>query len=90
MGRRCATTDRLPLIGAVPDETAAAGGERLDTLPRRHGLYLFSALGSRGIAWSELGAQGLAATITGAPMPLEAALVEALDPGRFRRRESLR
>jgi len=30
------------------------------------------------------------ACITGAPMPLEAALVDALDPGRFRRRELFR
>ncbi len=90
VGWRCVANDRLPLIGAAPDEAAAAYGDRLDAMPRRHGLYLFSALGSRGIAWSELGAQVLAACITGAPMPLEGALVDALDPGRFRRRDSLR
>lgn len=81
---RCVADDRLPLIGAVPDEAVAAPGhERLDQLPRRPGLYLFSGLGSRGIAWCELGAQVLAARITGAPMPLEASLADALDPGRF-------
>ena len=43
--------DRLPLVGAVPDESAAAGLrlDRLDAVPRRPGLYLLGALGSRGI-----------------------------------------
>lgn len=84
VGWRCVADDRLPLVGAVPDAAAlTAGPERLRELPRRAGLYLFSALGSRGIAWCELGAQVLAARITGAPVPLEASLVDALDPGRF-------
>ena len=89
---RCVAADRLPLVGAVPDESAPAlaGRERLREVPRRAGLYVFSALGSRGIAWSELGAQVLAARITAAPVPLEAALVEALDPARFALRAARR
>ncbi len=85
VGWRCVAHDRLPLVGAVPDESAAAGLrlDRLDAVPRRPGLYLLGALGSRGITWSELAAQLLAAQITGAPLPLEAALVNALDPARF-------
>jgi tRNA 5-methylaminomethyl-2-thiouridine biosynthesis bifunctional protein len=57
---------------------------------RRPGLFLFSALGSRGIAWAELGAQVLAAQISGAPVPLEASLVDALDPARFALRAARR
>lgn len=85
VGWRCVAHDRLPLVGAVPDEVIRAdtAHERLAALPRRPGLYVFSGLGSRGIAWSELSAQLLAAQISGAPLPLEAALVDALDPGRF-------
>ncbi|HRH89503.1 MAG TPA: tRNA U-34 5-methylaminomethyl-2-thiouridine biosynthesis protein, partial [Rubrivivax sp.] len=91
---RCVAADRLPLVGAVPDEAAAAAQrcERLHDVPRRPGLYVFSALGSRGIAWSGLGAQVLAAQITGAPLPLESPLADALDPARWllRARRALR
>ena len=50
---------------------------------RRAGLYLFCALGSRGITQAALGAEVLAARLTGAPCPLPASLVDALDPARF-------
>jgi len=53
---------------------------------RDGGVYVFSGLGSRGIAWAALGGQLLAAWITGAPSPLEADLRDALDPARFARR----
>jgi len=89
VGWRCVAADRLPLVGAVPDE-AGPVGDRLDDTPRRPGLYLFSALGSRGIAWSTLGAQVLAARISGAPVPLEVSLVDALDPARFALRAARR
>jgi tRNA 5-methylaminomethyl-2-thiouridine biosynthesis bifunctional protein len=87
VGWRCQSPDRLPLIGAVP-EAGAAPAERLEQVPRRPGLYLFTALGSRGIAWSAFGAELLAAQLTGAPWPLEASLVRALDPVRFLRRRA--
>jgi tRNA 5-methylaminomethyl-2-thiouridine biosynthesis bifunctional protein len=85
VGWRCIADDRLPLVGAVPDEAAflRAPGERLDQVPRRPGLHVLSALGSRGITWATRGAQVLAARISGAPVPLETSLVEALDPARF-------
>ncbi|HWI12494.1 MAG TPA: bifunctional tRNA (5-methylaminomethyl-2-thiouridine)(34)-methyltransferase MnmD/FAD-dependent 5-carboxymethylaminomethyl-2-thiouridine(34) oxidoreductase MnmC [Burkholderiaceae bacterium] len=82
---RCSATDRLPLIGAVPDDNAAASA-RLDQprfVPRLPGLFMFSALGSRGITWSALGAQLLASVVTGAPAPVEASLLDAVDPARF-------
>jgi len=44
---------------------------------------VLSGLGSRGIAGSALGARVLAAAIAGAPMPLEADLLDAVDPARF-------
>ena len=85
VGWRCVADDRLPLVGAVPDEAAFAQrpGERLDEVPRRPGLHVFTALGSRGISWAALGAQVLAARISGAAVPLESSLVDALDPARF-------
>ena len=89
---RWVSRDRLPLIGAVPRGRAAlaAGGARptsrwdqVRLIERENGLFMFAALGSRGITWAALGAQVLAASITGAPIPLEAELVDAVDPARF-------
>jgi tRNA 5-methylaminomethyl-2-thiouridine biosynthesis bifunctional protein len=82
---RFSARDRLPVIGAIPDVAASVGG-RLDQprfVPRLPGLYVFTALGSRGITWSALGAQVLASCVTGAPMPVEADLLDAVDPARF-------
>ena len=89
---RWSSTDRLPVIGAVPD-TMAPSTARLDQprfVPRLPGLFVFTALGSRGITWSALGARVLAASITGAPVPLEASLIDAIDPARFVSRRARR
>ena len=96
---RCSSLDRLPLIGAVPlisdlafDEALSQAAPALQPrfVPRAPGLYVFSALGSRGITWSAFGAQVLAARISGAPVPLESALLDAVDPARFLVRTSRR
>ena len=86
VGWRWTTVDRLPVIGAVPDPVAAARASRLDQprfVPRQPGLFVFTALGSRGITWCSLGAQVLASAVTGAPSPLESSLLDAVDPARF-------
>lgn len=93
VGWRATAIDRLPLVGAVPDTDAAARQARLDQprlVPRRPGLFVFTALGSRGITWSALGARLLASWVTGAPAPVEASLVDALDPARFLARRARR
>jgi len=90
VGWRWTAVDRLPLIGAVPDRAAAAQCARLDQprfVPRQPGLFVFTALGSRGIGWSALGAQVLASAVTGAPSPLESSLLDAVDPARFLSRD---
>ncbi|MDQ2928792.1 MAG: FAD-dependent 5-carboxymethylaminomethyl-2-thiouridine(34) oxidoreductase MnmC, partial [Pseudomonadota bacterium] len=92
---RYVAVDRLPLVGAVPvsalgarlrhglaaDESARPEQPRF--APRAPGLFVFTALGSRGIAWSAVGAQVVASAISGAPAPLEADLLDAIDPARF-------
>ncbi|MEF7613755.1 bifunctional tRNA (5-methylaminomethyl-2-thiouridine)(34)-methyltransferase MnmD/FAD-dependent 5-carboxymethylaminomethyl-2-thiouridine(34) oxidoreductase MnmC [Aquincola sp. MAHUQ-54] len=78
---RLVASDRLPVVGAVPQPDAQA--EQPRHVAREPGLYVCTALGSRGITWAPLAGELLAAWITGAPMPLEAALVDALDPARF-------
>jgi len=47
------------------------------------GLYVLGGLGSRGFLTAPLLAELIADQIAGAPLPLEADLVQALNPGRF-------
>ncbi|AFT87604.1 bifunctional tRNA (5-methylaminomethyl-2-thiouridine)(34)-methyltransferase MnmD/FAD-dependent 5-carboxymethylaminomethyl-2-thiouridine(34) oxidoreductase MnmC [Paraburkholderia phenoliruptrix] len=86
---RCVTSDRMPMIGNIADETLAArDAERLRgawplDLPRAPGLYSAFAYGSRGLVWAALGAELIASQIEGEPWPLERDLAEDIDPARF-------
>lgn len=80
---RCVATDRLPLVGALPDAAAAFRGDRLRDVPRLPGLYGLLGYASRGLIWSSFAAELLAAQLEGEPLPLEIDLVDALDPARF-------
>ncbi len=88
---RCASLDRLPMVGAAPDtaalRTLMASGQRprvrLADVPRRPGLHLLSALGSRGITLAHWCAEQLAAQLAGEPSAAAPDLLEALDPARF-------
>jgi len=46
-------------------------------------LYTVSGYGSRGLTWSALAAELLACHLDDEPLPVERALVDAVDPGRF-------
>jgi tRNA 5-methylaminomethyl-2-thiouridine biosynthesis bifunctional protein len=83
VGFRCVAPDRLPLVGRLPDFAAAGVTERLRDVPRHPGLYSLLGYASRGLIWAPLGAELLASGLEGEPFPLEAALVDALDPARF-------
>jgi tRNA 5-methylaminomethyl-2-thiouridine biosynthesis bifunctional protein len=84
---RCVAPDRLPVVGGVPRETDNAIDQpRL--IPRWPGLFVYTALGSRGITWSALGGQVVAAWVTGSPSPIEASLLDAIDPARFAARRA--
>ncbi len=92
---RCASLDRLPLVGAVPDGAAlqhgmdAAGARRgklaLADAPRLPGLYLLTALGSRGLSLAHWCADLLAQQIDepNQTTTIEPDLIRALDPARF-------
>lgn len=85
-GWRWSAFDRLPVLGAVPDLLSAMDTSRLEhvaQVPRLPGLYACTGWGSRGITWAALSAQVVAASITGAPMPLEASLLDRVDATRF-------
>lgn len=91
---RCASLDRLPLVGSVPDHDALqalmtqAGSRRgripLADTPRRPGLYMLAALGSRGITLAPWCANQLAAAMNGESGPQDCAdVLRAIDPARF-------
>jgi tRNA 5-methylaminomethyl-2-thiouridine biosynthesis bifunctional protein len=90
VGFRSVAPDRLPLVGALPDPHHVAGTERLRDLPRQPGLYGLLGYASRGLTWAPLAAELLAAGLEGEPLPLEANLAAALDPGRFQLRQRRR
>jgi tRNA 5-methylaminomethyl-2-thiouridine biosynthesis bifunctional protein len=83
VGFRAVAPDRLPLVGRLPDFDAAGSTERLRDVPRYPGLYGLLGYASRGLTWAPLAAELLAASLEGEPIPLEASLVDALDPARF-------
>lgn len=89
VGWRLLAPDRLPLVGGLP-QGPQGREDQPRLLPRLPGLVLCSALGSRGISWAALCGQVAAAQLTGAPLPLEGDLLDAIDPARFRVRESRR
>ena len=74
VGVRCVAGDRLPIIG---------------TLTQRPGIFVATALGSRGILWSALAAKLITAQVLGddfallARLGFAADLVAALAPARF-------
>lgn len=90
-GVRCASLDRLPLAGAWPDVDALAkeltrarrGKLPLAGVPRKKGLYVLTALGSRGLTLSGLCAEKVADAMNGQPWAGPTDLDAALDPARF-------
>ena len=99
-GVRCASLDRLPMAGAVPDVAAwqahmvRPGAHRtrlgLSQVPRLSGVYALTALGSRGLTLAHWCATHLAQTMDQAPVTAPESLWNALDPARFVWRQSRR
>ena len=69
-GVRCGVHDRLPMTGRVPNTP--------------EGLYMNTAMGSRGLTLGLLCAELLAAQWHGEPLPIEARLAKFLDAARFK------
>ena len=86
---RCVTSDRIPMLGQLADETIAFSqaqqlrGAWPRDLPRAPGLFGAFAYGSRGLVWSTLGAELIASQLEGEPWPIERELAEAMDPARY-------
>lgn len=88
VGWRLHASDRQPIAGAVAAADASASQPRL--LERQPGLFVVSALGSRGLTLAPLLGHLVAAMAGGAPWPLERDLAAAIDPGRWPSRSSRR
>lgn len=88
VGWRLIAPDRLPLVGglAVPPLTGRTDQVRM--IPRLPGLLVCTAMASRGLTWALLCGELAASRLTGAPAPLEASLVDAVDPLRFACRQT--
>ncbi|MFZ4071449.1 MAG: tRNA (5-methylaminomethyl-2-thiouridine)(34)-methyltransferase MnmD [Caulobacterales bacterium] len=89
-GVRATLPDRLPLCGLCPDTDKWAGVHPQDwagaAMARRAGLYLLGGFGARGLTFSPLLGEALAAEMCGEPSPLAQGWRAALDPARFLRR----
>lgn len=68
-GVRCASADRRPLVGPLD--------------PARPGLWVCTALGSRGLSFATLCAELLAARWHGEPLPVPAAWARGVDTARL-------
>ncbi len=90
---RCATPDRLPLLGPLHDAEdfrqryaklhltgRVDGAGEAHTIP---GLWLHLAHGARGLVWSGVLGEALACMLAGEAMPLPEDLLYALHPARF-------
>jgi tRNA 5-methylaminomethyl-2-thiouridine biosynthesis bifunctional protein len=65
-GVRCVSVDRLPVVGPLQ-------------VDGHSGLWLCAAMGSRGLSFSVLCAELLAARMGHEPLPVESRLAQALD-----------
>lgn len=68
-GTRFTTPDRLPIAGNCPD-------------PRLSGLWVSTAMGSRGLTFATLAAELIAARLAAEPLPVEARLARSLAVAR--------
>ncbi|NVO05255.1 MAG: FAD-dependent oxidoreductase [Rhodoferax sp.] len=73
-GTRCVTHDRLPLVGPLD------AGEQ-------PALWLCAGMGARGLSFSALCAELLAAWLGGEPLPLESSMAQSLSTQRSLRRK---
>ncbi len=93
VGFRTMSKDRVPIVGAVPDESFFAKeyadirhGNSTKTYPPAsylNGLYISAAHGSRGFTSSFLSAEIVASLINSEPSPVSKRVLDYLSPSRF-------
>lgn len=97
---RCATPDRLPMVGPVPDDATMSNrfaplGKNADASLGEpgvflEGLYVSAGYGSRGLAYIPLATELLCWHMLGGPPPVSLDLRRALHPARFLIRDIIR
>ena len=97
---RCATSDYLPIVGSVPNETefnATFAGLRHDRKriidakqPNYLGLWLMTGLGSRGLTSAPILAEVLVSQMFRRAPPLPRYLLQAISPARFLKRRLIK
>lgn len=97
---RCTTPDYLPMVGPVPkyeellEDYALLRKNARANIPHagryRDGLFINLGHGSRGLAYTPLCAEILAAQLEGEPSPVGQQMQTALHPGRFWIRDLMR
>lgn len=93
VGFRAMSKDRVPIVGAIPDEKFYVkeyadirhGDTKKIYQSARYlgGLYVSAAHGSRGFTSSFLSAEFIAAQIEGTPVPVSKRVMDYLSPSRF-------
>jgi tRNA 5-methylaminomethyl-2-thiouridine biosynthesis bifunctional protein len=101
---RCHTLDHQPVAGPVPHWALYCGrffdplrqgrlidGRKAEYAPEyAPGVFTITGLGSRGLVTAPLLGELVAAHLTGAPLPVETDIAEALHPARFFVRDARR
>lgn len=77
---RCASVDRLPVVGPVP--VKGDSGDSNDPHNGRMPPWVCTAMGSRGLSWALLCAELLVARLHGEPLPVANNLAKALSTDR--------
>lgn len=83
VGFRPVSPDKLPILGQMYRPEATPRGRDLSAVERWPGLHVATGFGARGLVWSFLMADLLAANLAGDPLPLESDLAAIVDPARF-------
>jgi len=93
VGFRAVSTDRIPIVGAVPDEPAfkTLYKDLHHGKPAGHyksgkylsGLYVSAAHGSRGMCSCFLSAEIIASMVENSPLPIGKDVVDMINPARF-------
>lgn len=93
VGFRCASPDKLPMIGPVPvyDEfikdyaqLSRDAKKMIETPPKHYpGLFANLAHGSKGLISGPISGEIIAAMLEGRALPIEKELIDKLNPARF-------
>lgn len=92
VGFRAVSIDRMPIVGAVPDEKAfktlykdlhhGKPAEQYERGKYRPGLYVSAAHGSRGMCSCFLSAEIIASMVENSPLPVSKEVVDVISPAR--------